>query len=86
KIDSVQNRRLISARLYDEGIVNKLFITIAPRMKDRPGGYTRILKLGARAGDASEVVVLELVDYVLKTPDKEDKGRKKKGAKDVQSA
>jgi large subunit ribosomal protein L17 len=55
-------------------------------MKDRPGGYTRILKLGARAGDASEVVVLELVDYVLNTSDKEDKGRKKKGAKDVQSA
>ena len=86
KLDSVQNRRLVSARLFDEGIVNKLFITIAPRMKDRPGGYTRILKLGARAGDASEVVILELVDYVLNTSDKEDKGKKKKGAKDVQSA
>ena len=87
KIDSVHNRRLVSARLYDEGIVNKLFITIAPRMKERGGGYTRILKLGERQGDASEMVILELVDYVLDVAGSEEKAKKKqKGGKDVQSA
>ncbi|MDR3174759.1 MAG: 50S ribosomal protein L17 [Treponema sp.] len=63
KVDSVHNRRLVSARLYDEGIVAKLFTNIALRMKERPGGYTRIIKLGERYGDAAEVVLLELVDY-----------------------
>jgi large subunit ribosomal protein L17 len=65
KEDSVHNRRIASGRLYDEGIVAKLFTDIGPRMKDRPGGYTRIIKLGARRGDAAELVVLELVDYKL---------------------
>ncbi|MDR1325620.1 MAG: 50S ribosomal protein L17 [Treponema sp.] len=65
KIDSVHNRRIVSSRLFDEGIVAKLFIDIAVRMKERPGGYTRILKLGERFGDAAEMVVLELVDYSL---------------------
>ena len=65
KIDSVHNRRIVSSRLFDEGIVAKLFTDIAVRMKERPGGYTRILKLGERFGDATEMVVLELVDYSL---------------------
>ncbi|MDR0551993.1 MAG: 50S ribosomal protein L17 [Spirochaetaceae bacterium] len=85
KTDSVHNRRLVSARLYDEGIVNKLFVKIAPRMKERQGGYTRILKLGERRGDAAQVVLLELVDFVLDTSDKDEK-KKKKGAGDVKSA
>ncbi|MDR2500911.1 MAG: 50S ribosomal protein L17 [Treponema sp.] len=74
KVDSVHNRRIVSSRLYDEGIVAKLFTNIAPRMKERPGGYTRILKLGERYGDAAEVVILELVDYQLAS---EASGRKK---------
>lgn len=78
KADSVHNRRIVSARLYDEGIVAKLFNDIAPRMEERNGGYTRILKLGARKGDAAEVVILELVDYVFEA-DQEDS--KKKPAK-----
>jgi large subunit ribosomal protein L17 len=65
KVDSVHNRRIVSSRLFDEGIVAKLFTDIALRMKERPGGYTRILKLGERLGDAAELVVLELVDYSL---------------------
>ena len=77
KVDSVHNRRIASSRLYDEGIVAKLFTNIGPRMKDRPGGYTRIIKLGARSGDASEMVILELVDYVLKTDVEKDKKAKK---------
>lgn len=77
KTDSVHNRRIVSRRLFDEGVAAKLFTVIAPRMKDRPGGYTRIIKLGQRPGDASEMVILELVDYVLKTGEAEEKKAKK---------
>lgn len=78
KVDSVHNRRIVSSRLYDEGMVVKLFTDIAPRMKDRPGGYTRILKIGERYGDAAEVVFLELVDYKLDTPEGDKKAKKEK--------
>jgi large subunit ribosomal protein L17 len=81
KVDSVHNRRIVSARLYDEGIVAKLFTTIAPRMKEREGGYTRILKLGARLGDAAPMVVLELVDYKLDVEGTEKKAKKKEDKK-----
>ena len=81
KVDSVHNRRLASARLYDEGIVAKLFTDIAPRMKERPGGYTRIIKLGARQGDAAEIVILELVDYQLDTDSTGGKKPKEAGKK-----
>lgn len=77
KLDSVHNRRIISARLYDEGIVAKLFTDIAPRMKERNGGYTRVLKLGERQGDAAKVVLLELVDYKLDTEGSDKKAKKK---------
>ena len=83
KEDTVHNRRIVSSRLYDEGIVAKLFNNIAPRMKDRKGGYTRIIKLGERKGDAAEVVILELVDYKLDTADakvKSKKGAQSKGS------
>lgn len=82
KEDSVHNRRLIARRIYDDGITAKLFTDIALRMKDRPGGYTRIIKLGERAGDAASMVLLELVDY--KFEEKAKKGAKadKKASKD----
>jgi len=80
KIDSVHNRRIVSSRLYDEAIVAKLFTNISPRMKERPGGYTRIIKLGMRPGDASEIVILELVDYKL-NPDAASEKKAKKEAK-----
>jgi large subunit ribosomal protein L17 len=76
KVDSVHNRRIVSSRLFDEGIVAKLFTNIAVRMKERPGGYTRILKLGERYGDAAEIVILELVDYHLDIEKAEKKARK----------
>ena len=57
KDDTVHNRRIVSGRLYDEGIVAKLFTNIAPRMKDRNGGYTRIIKLGERKGSRSPSVL-----------------------------
>jgi len=83
KVDSVHNRRIASSRLFDEGIVAKLFTDIALRMKDRPGGYTRIVKLGERPGDAAEIVILELVDYKLKTDDAADKKAKKSAKKEA---
>jgi large subunit ribosomal protein L17 len=86
KLDSVHNRRIVSARLFDEGMVAKLFTDIAVRMKERPGGYTRIIKLGARAGDASEVVILELVDYQLDTKEASDKKAKKADKKSEKKA
>ncbi len=58
----VHARRLVSARLGDPDMVKKLFDDIAPRYADRPGGYTRMMKLGQRLGDAAEVVLLELVE------------------------
>src|SRR4030065_101656 len=58
----VHARRLAAARLGNNKIVSKLFDEIAPRFEDRPGGYTRIYKLGPRQGDAAEMVLLELVE------------------------
>lgn len=58
----VHARRLAASRLSDAGTVKKLFDDIAPRFEDRPGGYTRMIKLGQRRGDAAEIVILELVE------------------------
>ncbi len=59
---AVHARRLAAARLNDTEIVKKLFDDIAPRYVDRKGGYTRVIKLGPRLGDAAEMVILELVE------------------------
>jgi large subunit ribosomal protein L17 len=61
-IDKVNARRLAAARMDSPGMVRKLFDDIAPRYANRPGGYTRVLKLGPRHGDAAEMVLLELVE------------------------
>lgn len=58
----VSANRLAAARLNDPAVVHKLFETIAPRYEKRPGGYSRILKLGVRKGDAARIVLLELVE------------------------
>lgn len=72
KEDSVHNRRIIGAKIKDEAVLAKLFTDIGPRMKERNGGYTRILKLGFRQGDVASMVVLELVDYKLEGDKKAD--------------
>jgi large subunit ribosomal protein L17 len=56
-------RRLALSELRSQDVVHELFAEVAPRFSDRPGGYTRIVKLGPRQGDAAEMVYLELVDY-----------------------
>ncbi len=62
EIDRVNARRLVASRLGNPEMVKKLFDDIAPRFANRPGGYTRMFKLGPRLGDSAEMVLLELVE------------------------
>jgi large subunit ribosomal protein L17 len=62
KKDTVANRRLAFARLRSDAAVSNLFTTIGPAFSERPGGYTRILRLGNRVGDAAPMARIELVD------------------------
>jgi len=62
KVATVANRRLAFARLRDREIVSKLFNELGPRYNTRPGGYTRILKMGFRVGDNAPMAFVELVD------------------------
>jgi len=56
-------RRLAARRVRSRTVVKKVFDELAPRYRDRPGGYTRIMKVGFRHGDNAPVVIMELVDY-----------------------
>jgi large subunit ribosomal protein L17 len=76
KEDSLHNRRIAARRIHDKAVLAKLFTELGPRYQSRPGGYTRILKLGYREGDGSEIVILELVDRKIK--EKKQKSKKKK--------
>ncbi|MDX1903934.1 MAG: 50S ribosomal protein L17 [Thermonemataceae bacterium] len=62
-LQSTHNRRTVFAYLTDKEAIKELFSVIAPKVANRAGGYTRIIKLGTRAGDAAEVAIIELVDF-----------------------
>jgi large subunit ribosomal protein L17 len=63
KEDSTHARRLAFSSLKDKKAVHELFKEVTPKIADRPGGYTRILKIGTREGDAAEICFIELVDF-----------------------
>ena len=60
--EKVSARRLVASKLGDNQVIKRLFDESAPRFANRPGGYTRVLKLGPRMGDSAEMVILELVE------------------------
>ena len=63
KEDTTHNRRLVFAKIRQKEAVTELFREVAAKVGDRPGGYTRIIKLGNRLGDNAEMAMIELVDY-----------------------
>ena len=63
KEDTTHNRRIVYSRLRQKEVVAELFRDVAPKIGDRPGGYTRIIKLGNRLGDNADMAMIELVDY-----------------------
>lgn len=63
KEDTTHNRRLVFAKLRNKYAVSELFREVAPKVGDRPGGYTRIIKLGNRLGDNADMALIELVDF-----------------------
>ncbi len=82
KVDSVHNRRIVGAKIKNQAILAKLFTELGPRYQARPGGYTRILKLGFRPNDGSEIVILELVDRPEQEPEKKPRRQKSTAAKE----
>jgi large subunit ribosomal protein L17 len=63
KVDTTHNRRIVFGRLRQKEAVTELFRDVASKVGDRPGGYTRIIRLGNRLGDNAEMAMIELVDY-----------------------
>lgn len=63
KTDTTHNRRLVMAKLRQKDAVTELFREVSTKVADRPGGYTRIIKLGNRLGDNADMAMIELVDY-----------------------
>jgi large subunit ribosomal protein L17 len=63
KEDNTHNRRIIFSYIPEKDVIKELFSTISDKIADRPGGYTRIIKLGTRQGDAAEMCMMELVDF-----------------------
>ncbi|SHI34394.1 50S ribosomal protein L17 [Algibacter luteus] len=63
KQDTTHNRRLVMSKLRQKDAVAELFRDVAAKVADRPGGYTRIIKLGNRLGDNADMAMIELVDY-----------------------
>ena len=83
KDDSTNSRRVVFSYLQNKEALKELFGPVAQKVGDRPGGYTRIIKLGSRQGDAADIAFIELVDFdenMLKTPKAEKKTRRSRKA------
>lgn len=78
KDDTTHNRRQVFRRIGDKHAVTELFNEIAGKVGERPGGYTRVVRLGQRAGDSAEMAVIELVDYNDIKPEGSGSGKKKR--------
>lgn len=85
KDDSTNSRRVVFRYLQDKVTVAELFKTVGPAVGERPGGYTRVIKLGTRQGDAAEMAFIELVDFdenMAKAPKAAKKTRRSRKAAD----
>jgi large subunit ribosomal protein L17 len=85
KEDTTHNRRIVMSRLRQKEAVTELFRDVAVKVGDRPGGYTRIIKLGNRLGDNADMAMIELVDYNelynASKPEKKTTRRSRRGGK-----
>jgi large subunit ribosomal protein L17 len=83
KKDTLHAKRQALSYIYKKPVVKKLFEELGPRFSERPGGYTRIVKIGSRAGDGAEMAILELVgsEFEKKAKKKKGKGKAKPKAK-----
>ena len=81
KRDTLHARRQVNRWLPERDLVKKVFDEIAPRFQERPGGYTRIIKLGPRQGDGAEMAVIEFVETATSEPEPDKKKAKKKEKK-----
>jgi large subunit ribosomal protein L17 len=85
KSDTTHNRRLVMSKLRQKDAVTELFRDVAAKVGDRPGGYTRIIKLGNRLGDNADMAMIELVDYnelyTAGRPEKKTRRSRRGGAK-----
>jgi large subunit ribosomal protein L17 len=83
KRESLHARRQALAFVKDPAVVSKLFDTIAPRFSQRPGGYTRIIRMGFRDGDGAQMAIIELIGSEFKPAKKESKGARKSSKETV---
>ena len=84
KEDTTNSRRVVFRYLQKKEAIKELFSTVAAKVADRPGGYTRVIKLGTRQGDAAEIAFIELVDFdenMAKTPKAAKKTRRSRSKK-----
>lgn len=89
KEDSTHSRRIVFSYLKNKEAVTELFRTVAPKVADRPGGYTRVLHVGFRQGDAAEMALIELVDFneaaLASTPKKAAKKTTRRSTKKAEA-